>query len=60
MKIISIIDEPPIIRKILKHLKLWDIKIHDPPVSKPVNFAELTYDDSFSQLLPEDEEYWIQ
>ena len=60
MKIISIIDKPQIIRKILKHLKLWDIKIHDPPVSQPVNFGEQTYDDSFSQILPENEEYWIQ
>ena len=59
MKIISIIDESSAIGKILKQLKLWDIKIHDPPVSQPVNFGEQTYDDSFSQILPENEEYWI-
>jgi len=58
MKIISIIEDQPVIRKILKHLELWDIKIHDPPVPQSIELSELAYDDSFSQLPPE--EYWIQ
>ncbi len=58
MKIISIIEDLPTIRKILKHLGLWNINIHDPPTSQPVELSEPAYDDSFSQLPPE--EYWIQ
>jgi hypothetical protein len=68
MKIISTIEDPPIIEKILKHLGLWDIRNHDPPAPQIIDFSELTYlpvrdrtqtgDDSFSQVPPE--EYWIQ
>jgi len=58
MKIISIIEDQPTIKKILKHLGLWDIKIHDPPVKKPDNFSELTYDDFCSQIPAKG--YWIQ
>ncbi len=53
IELLSLFDEPPVIRKILKHLKLWDFKIHDSPVSQPVNPGEQTYDNSFSQILPE-------
>ena len=31
MKIISFIEELPVIEKILHHLDLWDIRNHDPP-----------------------------
>jgi hypothetical protein len=50
MKIISFIDASDIIRKILVHLDLWDLRNHDPPIQKPVRIPELTYDDSCSQL----------
>jgi len=30
MKIIPLIEEPDVIRKILVHLDLWDIRNHDP------------------------------
>jgi hypothetical protein len=50
MKIISFIEEPDIIRNILVHLDLWDIRNHDPPVKKHTQIPELTYDDSYSQL----------
>ena len=50
MKIIAFIEEPDIIRRILVHLDLWDIRNHDPPVKKSEHIPELTYDDSCSQL----------
>ncbi len=31
MKIISFIEDLDVIEKILRHLGLWDIRIHDPP-----------------------------
>ena len=43
MKIISTIENPPIIEKILKHLGLWDIRNHDPPAPQIIDFSELTY-----------------
>ena len=58
MRIISFIEKPEIIKKILKHLNLWDTRINDPPVKKPEHIPELTYDDSFSQI-PETD-YWAQ
>jgi len=34
MKIISFIEEPDVIRKILTHLDLWETRNHDPPPAK--------------------------
>ena len=49
MKIISVIEDDVVIRKILQHLGLWYSKGHDPPArSSPVR--ELIYDDTYSQL----------
>jgi len=31
MKILSFIEDPEVIKKILKHLGLWDIKARPPP-----------------------------
>jgi len=53
VKIISFIEEPDIIRiirKILVHFNLRDLRNHDPPIKKPVRIPELTYDASCSQL----------
>ncbi len=58
MKIISFIEEPDIIRKILVHLDLWDVRNHDPPVKTHEQVHELTYDDSYAQ--PSFEDAWIQ
>jgi hypothetical protein len=58
MKIISFIEESDIIRKILVHLNLWETRNHDPPAAKYSQVPELTYDDSYSQLLFTDA--WIQ
>ena len=49
MKIISFIEAPDIIRKILVHLDLWDVRNHDPLARKHPKIQELTYDDSYSQ-----------
>jgi len=58
MKIISFIEEPDVIRKILVHLNLWDFRNHDPPIKKPVRIPELTYDESYAQ--PSFEDVWVQ
>ena len=31
MKVIAFIEDDALIKKILKHLGLWDTRIHDPP-----------------------------
>ena len=31
MRIISFIEDAEVIKKILKHLSLWETRIHDPP-----------------------------
>ena len=62
MKVISFIEDDALIKKILEHLGLWEIRIHDPPQSDETHFpavdTELTYDDTYSQLPPID--YWTQ
>lgn len=35
MRIISLIDDAKIIKKILKHLDLWDVKRKPPPCANP-------------------------
>lgn len=57
MKIIAIIDQYYLIKKILKYLGLW-LRNHDPPKKKTKHIPEVTYDDLFSQV-PQDD-YWIQ
>jgi hypothetical protein len=34
MRIISLIEEPQLVEKILKHLDLWHPQAHGPPVNK--------------------------
>ena len=51
MNIISVIEDPEIVKKILKHLGLWDQKARPPPKLRPAaERAETVIDDSFSQL----------
>jgi len=45
MKIIALIEELSVIRKILVHLNLWDVRNHDPPERYDL-IPELTYDNS--------------
>jgi len=48
MRIISFIDQPPVIRKILEHLGLWE-QPHAPPL-EPLE-GEITFDPAYSQLI---------
>jgi hypothetical protein len=57
MKIIAIIDQYYLIKKILKHLGLW-LRNHGPPEKKIEHISEVIYDDSLYQIPQED--YWIQ
>ncbi len=62
MKIISFIEDELLIKKILVHLGLWDIRNQDPPkpgdAHMPTIETEPTYDYTYSQLPPID--YWTQ
>ena len=47
MRIISLIDDAEIIKKILKHLDLWDVKRKPPPCANgPPPDAFIIYDHS--------------
>ena len=48
MRIISFIDQPDVIKKILQHLGLWE-ESHAPP--KDSRMKEITLDTSYSQLI---------
>ena len=58
MKIISFIEEPEIIEKILRHLHLWQTHNHDPPHQDSIHIPELTIDDSMCQIPVYD--YWSE
>jgi len=45
MRIISIIDQPPVIKKILLHLNLWDLPKRSPPSKTPP--GDFVYDANF-------------
>jgi len=53
MKVISVIENEDVIRKILKHLGLWDRKASPPPRGKTVSKTIIDY--SQSQLLLSDD-----
>jgi len=60
MKIISVVEDNEVVKKILKHLGLWDSKPRPPP--KPKHAAEKTetlIDDSFSQLPASDNYLYV-
>ena len=48
-RIISVIDQPDVIKKILQHLGLWE-ESHAPPGRDPP-VKEITFDPSYSQLI---------
>ena len=58
MRIIAFIEDEAVIKKILKHLGLWETRNHDPPAQNPTHIPELTYDDDYSQIPAVD--YWLQ
>ena len=49
MRIISLIDDQQLVKKILKHLSLWDVK-HKPPAraNSPPTETFINYDESSS------------
>ena len=51
MKILSFIEDPEVIKKILKHLGLWDIKARPPPKATATP-ADFHTDYSNSQIPP--------
>ena len=58
MKVISVIENEDVIKKILKHLGLWDIKARPPPKDKsPLKTSEYSIDYSSSQL--PDSDKWL-
>ncbi|MGA1792121.1 MAG: transposase [bacterium] len=53
MRIISIIDQPQILEKILRHLDLWQPQAHGSPLKKEEKIVEETiYDYSYFDYLP--------
>jgi len=53
MRIVSIIDQPEIVEKILRHLDLSKPQAHGPPLNKKLKIVEETvYDYSFFDYLP--------
>ena len=51
MKVITVIEDEEIIKKILKHLGLWDSKPRPPPKPRPAaERNETVIDDASSQL----------
>ena len=51
MKVISVIGDEAVTKKILKHLGLWEVKARPPPkASGPPKIAEYRIDYSTSQL----------
>jgi hypothetical protein len=51
MRIISIIDQPPVVKKILLHLNLWDLPKRSPPSKNPPH--DFVYDANFFRGLAE-------
>jgi hypothetical protein len=50
MKVISVIEDEEVIKKILKHLGLWEIKARPPPRANALPKHEPFIDYSDSQL----------
>jgi hypothetical protein len=51
MKVISVIEDQDVIKKILKHLGLWEVKPRPPPkATRPPKMAEYSIDYFLSQL----------
>jgi hypothetical protein len=45
MKVISVIEDQDVIKKVLKHLGLWEVKPRPPPkATRPTKMAEYSID----------------
>ncbi len=58
MKVISVIEDRAVIKKILQHLGLWETRSHDPPAGTFAHSLEFTYDSAYSQIPSDD--YYLQ
>jgi hypothetical protein len=62
MKVISFIEDDALIKKILAHLGLWEIRIHDPPQidieHTPTIETELTCDYTYLFFLANG--FWLR
>jgi hypothetical protein len=65
MKILSFIEDPEIVKKILKHLGLWDLKPRPPPkarASSPnihIDYVYFKKSRKDSQLPPSDDYLYV-
>jgi len=58
MKVISVIEDEDVVKKILKHLGLWDLKARSPTkATGPPKSLKYTFDYSTSQL--PDSDKWL-
>ena len=57
MKVISVIENRNVIKKILKHLGLWELKSRPPPMKEKTSGigVKTTIDYSLSQLPPSED-----
>ena len=58
MKVISVIEDEEVIKKILKHLGLWEAKARPPPKTKAPSLS-VYIDYSDSQVLPSEDHLYI-
>ena len=58
MIIIAFMEHPHIIKKILKHLNMWEIRNHGPLPVNTETITQIVYDDTYSQIPPY--EYWTE
>ena len=59
MKILSFIEDPEIIEKILKHLDLWDVKPRPPPKRGNTLPSNIHIDYSYSQVPTSDDYLYV-
>ena len=60
MKIISFIEEPPIIKQILQHLGLWEIRNTGPPQETHLNIVRELTCQPVRDHTPADDGFWSQ
>jgi hypothetical protein len=62
MRLLSCIEDPPVVRKILDPLGLWDAQQRPPPAEHPAGGADLTAEAScrgWLKIYPYDETGWL-
>ena len=60
MRVISVIEDEEIIKKILKHIGLWNRKARPPPEVTPGKTQELYIDYTDSQLPASDDYLYVE